>query len=345
MKRVLTSIAAVLAVALPAASVVASPIARQTEDLDGTIAFERYQTPGANSETWGRYSYLVSVGADGSAETELTARGLDDERVPSWSPDGKKIAFTSWAGDGGHIYVMDRESGRLQQLTGGDDWWPTWSPDGKRIAFYRYGQSGRGSPYASGARLYTIRLDGSGLRALTDGSWPDYNAAWSPDGKWIAFSRVDPSGDQFSGIHIWAVRPDGSGLRRLTAGRLQTWRPAWSPDGRWLAFGGWYREDFEGEVVQSKGAIYVMPAAGGKPRKITTGEYYDMEPCWSPDSRRIAFTRTLTDLWLDQAVPQPAGSYTYWSAPADIYSVKLDGSGLVQVTNTPVSEEACTWAR
>lgn len=336
MKRALTASSLLVILCLSAGSVVAAPSRRQT-GLSGTIAFERYQTP-ANSETYGLYAYIVSMSVDGSGERTLTTAGFDDERVPAWSPDGSTLAFTAYRGGAGHLYLVDRDGGGLRQITRGDDWWPSWSPDGKRVAFYRW--------EGTKSRLYTVRVDGTGLRALTDGAWRDFNAAWSPDGKWIAFSREDPSGDRFAGWHIWAVRPDGTGLRRLTAGRLQTWRPAWSPNGKWMAFGGWYTEDYEGDVITSKsGAIYVMPAEGGKPRRVTSGEFYDMEPCWSPDSKRIAFTRTVADLWLYPTVPAPAGYYTNYSAPADIYTVKLDGSGLVQVTNTPVSEEGCSWTR
>lgn len=305
--------------------------------LAGTIAFERYRTP-ANSETYGMYSYLVSMGVDGSNEKIITPADTAEERVPSYSPDGSRLAYT--AGPSWDLYVMDRDGGTPRNITSGGrygDWWPSWSPDGRRLAFYR-------TDYNTGeTRLHSIRVDGSGLTPLTDGSWADATAAWSPDGKWIAFSRYDPSGDLYAGYQIWAVRPDGSGLRRLTAGRLQTWRPAWSPDGKWLAFGGWFKEDYEGDFYSSKGAIYVMPATGGKPRPVTSGEYYDLEPCWSPDSKMIGFTRTITDLWLYPSLPAPASYYANYSAPADIYAVNLDGSGLTQLTDTPVSEEGCTW--
>lgn len=336
MNKSLAMIAVALVLFMTAGSVSAtSPQAGA--GLVGTLAFERYRTP-ANSETYGMYSYVVAMNVDGSNERVLTAEDLEEERVPSWSPDGSRLAYT--AGPDWDLFITNSDGGTPRRLTHGKrfgDWWPSWAPDGRRLVFYRTDYQ------EGGTRLFTIRADGSRMKALSDGDWPDAAPTWSPDGKWIAFSRYDPSGDDVAGFHIWAVRPDGTGLHRLTAGRLQAWRPAWSPDGKWIAFGGWKSEDYQGDVVTSKGSIYVIPAGGGKARQITDGAY-DMEPCWAPNSEMVAFTRTVADVWAFPPAPSPA-NWAGYSAPADIYAVDLDGSGLVQLTNTPVSEEACTWTR
>ena len=140
---------------------------------------------------------------------------------PAWSPDGKKIAFTS-SGDG-EIFVMNADGSGVMRLTyfDADALSLTWSPDGQKIAFssYRDGWNNRA--------IYSA--DGSGVVRLTYSGGSDYAPAWSPDGRKIAFSS-DRDGDD----EIYAMNADGSDVERLTyfGGRS----PAWSPDGRWIAF-------------------------------------------------------------------------------------------------------------
>ena len=149
--------------------------------------------------------YLVS--ADGGVPDKLTDKGANTD--PSWSPDGKRIAFTSDRDGDYEIYLLDVDGGRLVQLTnneGVDDVDPTWSPDGFNIAF--------GSGYARqdfcrmegiienpdgpaaktwGADLYIVGVDGSGLNRLTfDGTNSD--PAWVSDGSGLVFTKGSDAG-------------------------------------------------------------------------------------------------------------------------------------------------------
>ncbi len=102
---------------------------------------------------------------------------------PSFSPDGKQIAF-SWDGEKGDkfsIYVkLLGETNALRLTTSPTgDYYPAWSPDGKRIAFLRTGSNGG---------IYTVSALGGAERKLA-GLATDSQMSWSPDGKWLAMSR------------------------------------------------------------------------------------------------------------------------------------------------------------
>ena len=107
---------------------------------------------------------------------------------PSFSPDGRRIAF-SGAGQSGFVdlYIADLESGQLEQLTRDvyHDRQPCWSPDGQMIAFssdrFAGGRQGRYS-------LFLYELDGGRIRHLDQGDHNDQSPSFSPDGRSIVFS-------------------------------------------------------------------------------------------------------------------------------------------------------------
>ena len=145
---------------------------------------------------------------------------------PVWSPDGRRIAFTSYRDGDEDIYVVDVEGGGLVNLTRsrGTDRAPVWSPDGRLIAF-RSERTGKGE-------VYVMKADGSAQQRLTRNPAPAGGPVWSPDGGRILFHRAED---------IWVMNRDGSGQRNLTPdvrpARI-AWDgdPAWSPDGRLIAF-------------------------------------------------------------------------------------------------------------
>jgi TolB protein len=176
--------------------------------------------------------------------------------VPTWSPDGKSLAFTSF--DRGLLQIFRSRldgSGRKvlsNQTTNCGD--AKWSPAGGSIVFQ--------CELAGG--LVIMRADGSRERRLASGPTrrTDYWPAWSPDGGTILFSR---------GAWTYRVRPDGRGLARSVRAAGQR---AISPDGRWMAVT---------RTLDDQQEVWVMRRDGRDARKITaTVGLNEYAPDWQP---------------------------------------------------------------
>jgi TolB protein len=172
------------------------------------------------------YVDIYTMNADGTGQTRLTSPPVGSVDVrPVWSPNGKKIAFTSSNRDGNDIYTINPDGTNETRITTdqvpkGD---PAWSPDGSKIALYRLsGQSGE---------IYTMNADGTGHTRLTTA--PNFyiqnaDPAWSPDGTKIAFTRLDftnPSPIE----DIYVMNADGTGQTKLTNGQGLNAGPDWQP--------------------------------------------------------------------------------------------------------------------
>lgn len=136
--------------------------------------------------------------------------------------------------------------------------------------------------------------------------------AWSPDGRWLAFSAAKIVADRPAVFSLFVVRPDGTDLRRLSTCRppacMGDLEPAWSPSGDRIAFIRVWRKSQH---------VWVVDSEGGKPARI--GGLRDLAvfsgPSWSPDGDRLVFA-----------------AYSR-SRPLEMYVVGADGSGLTQLTH------------
>ena len=127
-----------------------------------------------------------AVSSSGGAWVAGAIRRLTDHRdldfSPTWSPDGRHIAFSSDRDGNADIYVMGSDGSNPRRLTNHSaaDGVPSWSPDGRHIAF--------SSDRDGNADIYVMGSDGSNPRRLTNHSAADGVPSWSPDGRHIAFS-------------------------------------------------------------------------------------------------------------------------------------------------------------
>lgn len=154
---------------------------------------------------------------DGSFEPLTDITDWDDidwdakDGMPSWSPDGRRIAFMSHRDGDFDVYVMNDDGSNVHPLThnDSDDYFPAWSPDGSRMAF------------VSRKGIYVMNADGSDVQQLTDNEYGDDVPAWSPDGRRIALNSRRGGGE--TGIYVMNI--DGTDVERLTDGYDPTWSP------------------------------------------------------------------------------------------------------------------------
>ena len=208
---------------------------------------------------------LFVMDVDGSNVTRVMRTANADEVLPSWSPDGKKLAFTAtvttpdgWQSDIYRIRVSDGRFRRLTYTPKTKEFTPDWSPDGTEIAFTKQNQA------RSKFGIAAVRPDASGLRWVvinpdSASGYTDVNPSWSPDSQWIAFAR-DHGSDPF--VDIYKVMRDGTHVTAVTELNELAENPVWGADGRIL-----FMHDEGAAVVASDGGeiSHITPTRTGLP--------------------------------------------------------------------------------
>lgn len=314
-----------------------APAQATSPGLNGRLACEGTRPVGGTlpmpAPAGASLTEVFTVNPDGTGETVLTNNMVRDGD-PSFSPDGKLMAFESFRElavnptnmmtvPASEVFRMNAADGSnaMRLTTNGtpEDRSTSWSPDGSRIVFHSTRDPvPPGSPAGSSTfEIYSMNADGSDQRRLTNNIFQDTFPAWSPDGKRIAFLSTR-EGD----IEIYTMDPDGGNVVRVTDSIGEDAHASWSPDGKQLTF----HSRRTGTID-----IYRQNADGtGQATRLTTSET-DSEffPIWSPDGKRIAFNGTVPG-------SEPANT--------DVYTISaLNGSDLTRVTTAPGFDGRCDW--
>jgi Tol biopolymer transport system component len=226
-------------------------------------------------------------------------------RGPAWSPNGRRIAFA--VGKGG-IAIVAASGTHSRLITakgfGGE---PSWSPDSRRIAFSAFPVNGG---CGDGFGIYDMFANGMHLNTLAQGDEFDeyFSPAWSPTGSEIAYLHTQSGGRTGTDLDSIQLRPDITIFNQFTLGRVSPGRPSWSPDGHRLVFA-------DDPHRTGYGPLYIYDAVAQTLRRLTRTP--GSNPAWSPGGKRIAFASRAAD-----------GS-------ADIYLVNPDGTHLERLTHQP----------
>ncbi|QOV91487.1 TolB family protein [Humisphaera borealis] len=227
---------------------------------------------------------------DGTAVTQLTNDAADDA-FPSFSPDGRKICFSSTRAGVWQIYTMDTDGRNVVQVTNGNMQCvqPSFSPDGTRIVYSAIGS--RSAQW----ELWVADLRSGEKRMIGYGIFP----RWCPDKKVdrIAFQKSRQRGTRW--FSIWTLDLiEGEGRRMtevVSSPNAAVVTPCWSPDGQKLAFATIVEPARVGtETDQKKLAmakqygqqdVWTVDADGGNRQRLTDGNGTNLSPFWGADNR------------------------------------------------------------
>ncbi|HEY9133456.1 MAG TPA: Tol-Pal system beta propeller repeat protein TolB [Dyella sp.] len=270
-------------------SLLAQAFTAPAGDLRGVahqIADQIYEKiTGVRGAFWTRIAYITAVGlgnnttyslvvADSDGyNPQVVARSRESLLSPSWSPDGKKIAYVSFESGNSAIYVQDITTGSRQLISAhpkGINGAPAWSPDGSKLAI--------SLSYVGNPEIFVLDVNSRQETRLTNNLAIDTEPVWSPDGQSIYFTS-----DRSGRPQIYQMSATGANQQRVSFEGQNNANASISYDGKQLA------------MVQGNGNVYrivIMDRSlGGQVRPISPGPI-DESPSFAPNASMLLYAAT-----------------------------------------------------
>ena len=296
---------------------------------------------------------LWRIDVDGHNAANISKMGVSSISVVRASPRTNKVAFAGKIRNGSDvdILVVNGDGSGFVNVSDGagdnnaPDSEPVWLPNGRSLLFT--------SSRDGNLELYSVNVDGSEIRRITNIGSSDFTPVPSPDGSRIAFIS-----DRDGNRELYVMNGSGGGLVRLTQSADAEGFPQWSPDGKKISF-------------TRGGDLWVMNTDGSGQANLTNTAATEHSARWSPDSTAIAF-HTDRDGNGEIYTTTPAGTLTSnltrdphsdtlqdpWSPDGraivfssdragdhDVWKMGAGGESPVRLTRTPSAEYFAVWLR
>jgi dipeptidyl aminopeptidase/acylaminoacyl peptidase len=259
--------------------------------------------------------------------------GIREVHDPQITADGRFIAYTvsatSLKDDKSEtrIWMVPAAGGEAVALTaeGISSEHPRWSPDGKFLAFTSSRKDAAGNEDKS--QVYLLNRLGGEAQRLTDTIQDVDDFAWSPDGKRLVLVLRDPSPEELEEAANKSKESDSSD--KAAAKKSKSQRP-------WVIDRLYFKEDTVGYLERRRTHLYIFSIATKSTTQVTSGDYDDTAPAWSPDGKLLAFAS-------NRSKPDPDATYAsnIWTVAADNTD---QGAHLIQVTTGLAGDHHPTWS-
>ncbi len=231
--------------------------------------------------------------------------GIEIAADPQISPDGQRIVFVRSGFDvmmdraTSNLWIVNADGSEQRPITTGSagQGSPRWSPDGNRLLYL--------SSEDGGAEIWVRWMDTGQTAKITNLTESPGNLAWSPDGKSIAFTMFVPEKRQPLAVEMPSP-PEGAD---------------WGPPIRVIDNMNYRADGNPGFVPDGHTHLFVLPAEGGTPRKLTEGPYHHLSPAWMPDGRSILISANRRE----DADHEPMDS--------EVYQVEVETGRLTKLTD------------